>query len=81
MMGCGGKWKGGLGWGDTCTPMADVNVWQKPLQYCKVISLQLKEINFLKVKKYFQRKLHILLLVQFSEISSSCPDLLNSAEW
>ena len=21
------------------------NVWQKPLQYCKVISLQLKQIN------------------------------------
>ena len=25
-----------------------VNVWQKPPQYCKVISLQLKLINFLK---------------------------------
>ena len=25
-----------------------VNVWQKPLQYCKVISLQLKKIIFLK---------------------------------
>ena len=30
-----------------------VNVWLKPLQYCKVISLQLKQINqnFKKVKK------------------------------
>ena len=29
-----------------------VNVWQKPLQYFKVISLQLKEIFFLKRKMY-----------------------------
>ena len=29
--------------GNTCTPVADfVNVWQKQLKYCKVISLQLK---------------------------------------
>ena len=27
-----------------------VNVWQKPLQYCKVISLQLIEINGKKNK-------------------------------
>ena len=37
-MGCGGRWEAGFGMGDTCTPM----VWQKPPQYCKVISLQLK---------------------------------------
>ena len=28
-----------------------VNVWQKPLQYCKVISLQLIKINGKKLKK------------------------------
>ena len=28
-----------------------VNVWQKPLQYCKVISLQLIKINEKKDKK------------------------------
>ena len=28
-----------------------VNVWQKPPQYCEVISLQLKLINFLKKKE------------------------------
>ena len=29
--------------GNTCTPwLIHVNVWQKPLQYCRVISLQLK---------------------------------------
>ena len=31
-----------------------VNVWQKALQYCKVISLQLKIINKLKKKKTWQ---------------------------
>ena len=41
---------GGIGMGNTCKSMADswlihVNVWQKPLQYCKVISLQLIKIN------------------------------------
>jgi len=34
---------GGFKMGKTCTPMADyVNVWQNPLQYCIVISFQLK---------------------------------------
>ena len=32
--------------GDTCTPMADsCQCMAKPLQYCKVISLQLKKQN------------------------------------
>ena len=35
---------GGSGWETHVHPwlMIHVNVWQKPLQYCKVISLQLK---------------------------------------
>jgi len=34
---------GGFRMGDTCTPMADsYQCMAKPLQYCKVISLQLK---------------------------------------
>ena len=41
-----GKWEGGSGWGILVNPwMIRVNVWQKPLQYCKVISLQLIKIN------------------------------------
>ena len=37
---------GGSGWGTHVhTWLTYVNVWQKPLQYCKVISLQLKYIN------------------------------------
>ena len=43
-MGWGGRWEGGLGWGTHVNPwLIHVNVWQNPLQYCKVISLQLKK--------------------------------------
>ena len=42
----GGKWEEGSGWGTHVNPwLILVNVWQKPLQYCKVISLQLIKIN------------------------------------
>ena len=35
-----------LEWGTHVNPwLIHVNVWQKPLQYCKVISLQLIKIN------------------------------------
>ena len=45
-MGRGGQWEGGSGWGTHVNPwLIHVNVWQKPLQYCKVISLQLIKIN------------------------------------
>ena len=37
-----GRWEGGSGMGIHVYPwLIHVNVWQKPLQYCKVISLQL----------------------------------------
>ena len=40
------RWEGGSGWGAHVNPwLIHVNVWQKPLQYCKVISLQLTKIN------------------------------------
>ena len=40
-MGCGGRWEGGSGWGTHINSwLIHVNVWQKPLQYCKVIILQ-----------------------------------------
>ena len=39
----GREGEGGFRMGNTRTPMADsCQVWQKPLQYCKVMSLQLK---------------------------------------
>ena len=35
--------EGGSGWGTHIHPWwIHVDVWQKPIQYCKVISLQLK---------------------------------------
>ena len=41
-MGWGGRREGGSGWGTHVNPwLIHVSVWQKPLQYCKVISLQL----------------------------------------
>ena len=40
--GMGREAGGGMGWGTHLNPwLIHVNVWQKPLQYCKVISLQL----------------------------------------
>ena len=42
----GREMEGGSGWGTHINPWLNhVNVWQKPLQYCKVISLQLIKIN------------------------------------
>ena len=39
------RWEGGSGWGTHVNPwLIHVNVWQNPLQYCKVISLQLIKI-------------------------------------
>ena len=41
--GTGREEGGGSGWGTHVHPwLIQVNVWQTPLQYCKVISLQLK---------------------------------------
>ena len=45
-IGWGERREGGLGWGTHVNPwLIHVNVRQKPLQYCKVISLQLIKIN------------------------------------
>ena len=42
-----GRWEGGSGWGIHVNLwLIHVNVQQKPLQYCKAISLQLMEKNF-----------------------------------
>ena len=45
-MGWEGRREEGSGWGIHVNPwLIHVSVWQKPLQYCKVISLQLIKIN------------------------------------
>ena len=47
-----GRWEGGLGWGIHVNPwLIHVNVWQKSLQYCKVISLQLIKNKWKKTTK------------------------------
>ena len=52
-MGWRGRWEWGSGWGTHVNPwLIHVNVWQKPLQYCKVISLQLIKINGKKKTRF-----------------------------
>ena len=54
-MGWAGRWEEGSGGGTHVHPwLIQVNVWQKPPQYCKVISFQLK----LKKKKTFLKTWH-----------------------
>ena len=46
-----GRCEGGSGWGIHVNPwLIQVNVWQKPQQYYKVISLQLIKINEKKIE-------------------------------
>ena len=46
-----GRWQGGSGWGIHVNPwLIHVSVWQKTIQYYKVISLQLIKINEKKGK-------------------------------
>ena len=55
-MGWGGRWEGGSGWGTHVNPwLIHVNVWQKPLQCCKAISLQLIKIIGKKKSRGQQR--------------------------
>ena len=55
-MGWGGRWEVGSGWGTHVNPwLIHVNVWQKSVQYCKVISLQLIKINEKKKRKDWKK--------------------------
>ena len=68
-MGWGGRWEGGSGWGKHVNPwLIHVNVWQKPLKYCKVISLQLIKING-KKKQSVSKELSINKVSSNFEIS------------
>ena len=54
--GMGREVGGGSGWGTHVNPwLIHVNVWQKPLHYCKVISPQLIKINEKKRIKLSQK--------------------------
>ena len=57
--------------GNTCTPVADsCQCMAKPIQYCKVISLQLKEINL-----YFKKLKKKKKVESESAVAQSCPTL------
>ena len=59
-MGWGGMREGGLGGGTHVNLwLIHVNVWQKPLQYCSIISLQLIKINGKKKKSLESYLVHI----------------------
>ena len=62
-IGWGGRQEEGSGWGTHVSPwLIHVNVWQKPLQYGKVISLQLIKINEKKKKENTQFCLELVYL-------------------
>ena len=57
-MGWGGGSEGGSVWGTLMNPwLIHVNVWQNPLQYCKVISLQLIKIIEKKILKIISNEI------------------------
>ena len=69
-MGWGGRQEGGSGWGTHVNPwLIHVSVWQKPLQYCKVISLQLIK------KKKEKKNLHVFLNTKRKMMDVDIPNL------
>ena len=73
-MGCRGRRERGSGWETHVNPWLIYNVWQKPLQYCKVISLQLIKINEKKKKvKEESEKVGLKLNIQKTKIMESSP--------
>ena len=79
-MGWGGRWEGGSGWETHVNPwLIHVNVWQKPLQYCKVISLQLIKIN--EKNKKIKRNVPYDIYAQPSRKSNEDEDYHTSSIW
>ena len=80
-MGWGGRWEGSSGWGTHVNPwLIHVNVWQKPLQYCEIISLQLIKINGKKKEK--MGFLEVVVVVQLPSLwfpETSCTAALQAS--
>ena len=81
-MGWGGRWEGGSGWGTHANLwLIHVSVWQKPPQYCKVISLQLikikgknkerKKEKIKLVELYCMSVTHIILHINYTSIKNN----------
>ena len=67
-----GRWEGESGWGIHVYPrLTHVNVWHKPLQYCKVISLQL--IKKKKKKVCDHQKNKNVYFIQAPKVRRSLP--------
>ena len=65
-MGWGGRRERGSGWGTHVNPwLIHVSVWQKPLQYSKVISLQLIKINGKKINEKKKQLIFFTNLLSF----------------
>ena len=60
-MGWGGRWERGERGTHVNPWLIHVNVCQKPLQYCKVINLQLIKINGKKIKVAKDFLIHVFL--------------------
>ena len=55
-----GRWEGGSGWGIHVYPwLIHVYVWQNPLQYCKVISLQLIKKKQSRLQRALRKPAHM----------------------
>ena len=62
-MGWGGRLEGASEWRTHVHPwLIHVNVWQKPLQYCKVISLQLKKNIENTTQRSFCSQCNVILI-------------------
>ena len=67
-MGWGERWERDSGWGTHVHPwLIHVNVWQKPPQYCEVISLQLKKIVLGKLDGHMQKMKLDLYLTAYTK--------------
>ena len=74
---------GGIGMWNTCKSMADsCQCMAKPLQYCKVISLQLIKINEKKKKKTYLSDIPLYIrTIAFLSIHLTLDIYVDSMSW